>query len=208
MSTITHLYDVGQTVYGFESNTLYSGKVLRVNAVVSSSGTVITYDLNVNNTAKNVEESLLYAYCRADGGFQDVVFTSALSTTTVVIPAGSSLSLLTGSVIVDGGAPVALSYTVPTAGSPLTVTAVTVQDILNDLNTTLNPMATASIVNNSIRIKSASTGASSTIAITDGGAGSPVNLYFGVLTNFSGLSASTAGNGAGAIEALGQSICS
>lgn len=209
MPSVTHSYSLDDTVYYIDDGAIKSGTVLKVVITISDSGTTINYTLQVGTTSVVKEESSLYANCKANGGYQDAVFTYALSSSTVVIPVGSALagSTLTGSVTVDGGTPIALSYLVGT-GSPLAVsTAVTVQDILNNLNGVLNPYADAFIYQNNIRIKSRSTGAASTVSVEDG-TGSPLdNKYFENLVNYTGLSASTVGTGDGALEALASNVC-
>lgn len=209
MSSVSHNYDVGDTVYYISSNSLKTGVVLKVSISITSSGTTINYVLRVGSNSQTVEESVLYGNCKAEGGYQDAVFTSSLSTSTVVIPSGSVYAgmTLTGAVIVDNGVPIALSYSVP--GSPVT-SAVTVQDILNNLNNSLTPYADATIYQNKIRIRSRSTGASSTVVINDGGSplGSPLpNKYFDSMTKFTGLSSSVDGVGDGALEALSSTVC-
>jgi len=210
MFLINHDYTVGDTVHYIEDGAVKTGTVLKVEITVLSTGTTINYILQVGTDSVTIEESLLYGNCRAEGGYQDIVFTAALSSSTVVIPVGSTLagSTLTGSVSVDGGTPVALSYLVAGLGSPFLVdTAVSVQDILTDLNGVLNPLADAFIYQNNIRIRSRTTGPSSTVLIEDG-TGSPLaDKYFANLENFTGLAAPVVGLGDGAIEGLGNQIC-
>lgn len=207
MPQITYNHSVGDTVY-FVEDGIKSGEVLRVDVEVSSSGTTIEYVLRVGTNSKTVEQSELYENCQATNGYQKVVFTAGLTSSTVVIPAGSGLagSTLTGTVTVDG-IPLSLSYYVGT-GSPATVaTNITVQDILTNLNAALTPYADATISSNTIKIISRSTGTTSTVVIEDG-TGSPLsNKYFDNLTGFTGLASSVSGKGTGALEALGTTVC-
>lgn len=207
MPQITYNHSVGDTVY-FVSSGVKSGEVLRIDIEVVPSGTTIEYVLRVGTNSQTIEESELYANCQATNGYQNAVFTSVLTSSTVVIPVGSGLagSTLTGTVTVDG-IPLSLSYPVGT-GSPVTVAAnVTVQDILTNLNNTLNPYADATISSNTIKITSRSTGTTSTVVIEDG-TGSPLsNKYFENLTGFTGLASSVSGKGTGALEALGNTVC-
>ena len=123
-------------------------------------------------------------------------------------------SVLRASAVIDGGPPKAFTLTIAAgSGSPAVSTVVTVQDILNNLNSVLTPVADAHVVQNNIRVTSRSKGASSTVVITDGDlqgspTGSPLELpYFETLATFTGLGSPVEGIGDGALEALGSQVC-
>lgn len=64
MATITHLYDVDQTVWMLDPLTgIKESVVLTIDVEKSLTGTVITYSIKIvdNNTLDDVEESALYA---------------------------------------------------------------------------------------------------------------------------------------------------
>lgn len=216
MFLINHLYTVDETVYYVDNNSVKIGVVVKVTITVTASGTTISYLLRVGSGTVTKQEKDLYGNCKAEGGYQNATFTSGLSTSTVLIPKGSLPigSVLRASVVVDGGPSKAFTLTITAgAGSPSVSTVVTVQDILNNLNSVLTPVADAHIVQNNIRITSRSTGATSTVVITDGDAvgsptGSPLELpYFETLALFTGLGSSVEGKADGALEVLGQQIC-
>jgi len=64
MATITHLYDVDQTVWMLDPATgIKESVVLNISAMKSLTGTDIKYSIKIvdNNTLDDVEESTLYA---------------------------------------------------------------------------------------------------------------------------------------------------
>lgn len=201
MPSVSYDFVPGQMVYVIDNGTIKSGSVVRVEAVVNSLSTVVTYWVNINGQPLAFTGDV-YENCKAVGGYQQVVFTGTLNAADIAIAAGSPLvgSTLEASIVVDGGAPVALSLLV--AGGE------TFQDVLDNLNATLTGVAVATLVDNNIRVTSLSTGTLSTVVITDGGTGSPVPVpYFANLNTFTGLAASVAGLGSGALEALGTQVC-
>ena len=64
MATITHLYDVDQTVWMLDPATgIKEAVVLNISAMKSLTGTEVKYSIKIvdNNTLDDVEESTLYA---------------------------------------------------------------------------------------------------------------------------------------------------
>jgi len=203
MPTITYDFVPGQAVYVVDSGAVKSGTVIDVRAVVTTTATTVTYWVNIAGTP-TAFTSGVYADCRLAAGYQDVVFTDTLVATDTAVPSALSGETLRATVLVDGGSPGILApLALVIDSSPLQ----TFQDVLDDINTSLAGFAVATLYQNNIRITSLTTGASSSVAITDVSVGSPVAPYFASLNTFTGLAVPVAGTDAGALDALGDTLC-
>lgn len=211
MATVTHLYIVGQTVFTIDANNVVKqGVVQAVDIDINASGTIIAYWVLVAGAGplQRFLEANVFGSCQAAPGFQDVVFLNDLtgSPSGVAISGSPLPGLVFGSpiallfsvdVVIDGTTTISLSLT-PVGGE-------TYADIIIALNAQLGVFATASLVQNSIRITSATIGITSSVVIAPG---SPqIENYFRFLTGFTGLAASFIGLGPGAFETLSTNVC-
>ncbi len=165
MPSVTYNFLPGQLVYVIRNGTVLPGTVVRVEIDVTPDSpieTVTQYWIRLSTT--NVIEAFppedVFENCQGLSGYQDVVFTTNIVPTDVALT-GTAGTVFAASVLVDGTLTIPIAITLPYGG-------LTYQEVVDELNTILNPDATASIVNNNIRITSATTGTSSSIVITDG----------------------------------------
>ncbi len=212
MPSVTYDFVPGQTVYVIDSGTIKSGNVTEVTIEITSNvpgEEVITYWVNIDGQSKGYTEDV-YDSCSAASGYDQEVYLNALTGSDIAVDVSLAGETLEASVVIDGGTPIALSFTV--VGGEM------FQDVLDNLNQTMNPgspltitVAEATLVENNIRITSVTTGNMSIVDITDAGSGSPVGspipTYFSRLNNHTGSAAKVDGNGPGAIEALQKQIC-
>ena len=216
MPSVTYEFVPGQMVYVIDDGTVKSGTVTLVEITVDSSGTEITYWIQVNGDSSSTafDEEDVFATCRSASGYQDAVYLTDLtgSPSDVAIdgsplpinlgspvgsPIGSPALVLQADVLIDGTTTVTLSHVV--------VGGETYAELVSEMNTQLGALATASLYQNNIRITSATKGSSSSIKI---GTGSPAEEnYFRFLNDFTGLAAPVDGLDEGAIEELGDRTC-
>lgn len=214
MPSVTYDFTPGQSVYVIYNGAVKAGTVTVVKITVDSSGTEIKYWILLagETWAREFDGDDVFATCQATAGYQDIVFTTNLEGSPSPTAIDSGSPLFTGSPTPTAGSPSSeyyLSATVYVDGAPITLSHAvtggeTYADLVSEINTQLGAAGTASIVDNNIRIMSATKGETSSVWI--GGSPSEED-YFRFLNNFTGLAASVAGKAEGAIEELATRVC-
>lgn len=214
MPSVTYDFTPGQSVYVITNGQVKAGTVTVVKITVDTSGTEVKYWILVSGATYAMEfgSDDVFATCQSAAGYLNIVFTTNLegSPSPEAIDGGSPIAF--GSPAPTVGSPSTeyyLSATVYVDGTPITLTHAvtggeTYAELVDEINTQLGTAATASIVDNNIRITSATKGATSSVRVD----GSPQNEdYFRFLNNFTGLAAPVAGKAEGAIEELATRVC-
>ena len=225
--SVGYNFEPDDVVWVIHENTSKRGTVRRVDVDITSSGTTITYWIQLDGelNVRSFDEDVVYGTCREAPGYQDIEFDSIVLSTDTVFNT-PILGTPTAVIKIDG-TPFVLISTLTTAS--------TLQDVVDEINTTIGAAGTAEIITTTrtvIRVTSATKGTSSTVRISDDTvvlgspltlstvAGSPVGspllvgsplvggfFYFDQMTEFTGIAAPYDGLEPGAIEALNDLLC-